>query len=98
MNLSLALVCEICLVGLALSLGLTLLRILKGPTVADRVASLDLTSAIVILTLGVWSVKTSDPAYLDVAVVLAIVTFLSSVSFARYLERRAERESTGSES
>lgn len=65
-------------------------RLLKGPTVTDRIASLDLTASITIITIGVLVVKTGDAAYLDVAVVLAIITFLGTVSFARYLERRAK--------
>jgi len=83
-------ICDICLGILALALGLTLYRLLRGPTVTDRIASLDLTAAITIITIGVLVVKTNDASFLDVAVVLAIITFLSTVSFARYLERRAK--------
>lgn len=82
--------CNVCLIFLALSLGLTLFRIVKGPTVPDRIAALDLTAAIMVATVGVLCIKYRDSGYLDVAVVLAIVAFLSTTAFSRYLERRAQ--------
>lgn len=80
-----------CLVVLAASLGLTLFRVIKGPTAPDRIAALDLTAALSIITIGIVCIRTDDAAYLDAAVVLAIVAFLGTISFARYLERRARQ-------
>lgn len=80
---------RLCLAILALSLGLVLYRVLKGPTVHDRIASLDLASVIVVCTIGILCIENQNSAYLDVAVVLAIVVFLGTVAFSRYLERRA---------
>ncbi|MDI9640895.1 monovalent cation/H+ antiporter complex subunit F [Geitlerinema splendidum] len=76
---------------LAISLLMVLYRVLKGPTVPDRVASLDVAAVIVMATIGVLCVRTDDSSYLDVAVVLAIIVFLSTVAFGRYLERRARQ-------
>ena len=84
-------VCNFCLIVLAMGLGLTLFRIVKGPTVPDRIAALDLTAALMVSTVGVLCIKTKDSSYLDVAVVLAIVAFLSTTAFSRYLERRANQ-------
>ncbi|MDK3158490.1 monovalent cation/H+ antiporter complex subunit F [Kamptonema cortianum] len=70
---------------------MVLYRVLKGPTVPDRVASLDVAAVIVMATIGVLCVRTDDSSYLDVAVVLAIIVFLSTVAFGRYLERRARQ-------
>lgn len=81
---------DACLVLLAISFFLTFIRLLKGPSIPDRVASLDLTSIIVLATVGLLCIRYQNAAFLDIAVVLAIVTFLSSVAFARYLERRAK--------
>lgn len=86
------LVTTICLWVLALSLGLTLFRLLRGPTVTDRIISLDLTAVLVVASVGVYCVKFNNAAYLDAAVVLAIITFISTVAFARYLERRYQKK------
>lgn len=78
-----------CLVVLATALLLVLSRVLRGPTVPDRVAALDLAAVVAACAIGVLCVRNNEPAYLDVAVVLALLVFLSTVAFARYLERRA---------
>ena len=39
----------------------------------------------------VYAIGTDDPALIDVAIVLALVAFISSVAFARYAERRARQ-------
>lgn len=83
---------RLCLAILAASLGLVIFRVLRGPTVHDRIASLDLASVIVVCTIGVLCIENKNSAYLDVAVVLAIVVFLGTVAFSRYLERRALNE------
>lgn len=87
--MTLEIVCLACLIILAASLGLTLFRVIKGPTIPDRIAALDLTAALSIITIGVICIRTNDASYLDAAVVLAIVAFLGTISFSRYLERRA---------
>lgn len=78
-----------CLVGLAVALLLVLYRVLQGPTVPDRVAALDLAAIVAACSIGVLAIRNDKPAYLDVAVVLALLVFLGTVAFARYLERRA---------
>lgn len=75
-----------------LSLGYfcALCRLVKGPTLPDRIVALDLMAA---LTLGLcagYTLLTGDPVFLDVAVVIALVTFLGTVALAIYLEKRID--------
>jgi len=63
-------------------------RLAKGPTLADRAIALDLLGAIGIGFIGSYALTTGRMAYLDVAMVLALIAFLGSVAFATYLERR----------
>lgn len=72
---------------LALALVLASVRALRGPTLADRVVALDLLTAVATATAGTWAIATDQPAFLDAALVLALVGFLGTVGFARYLER-----------
>ncbi|MBA4292995.1 hypothetical protein C0431_08485 [bacterium] len=82
-------VLQICLVSLTASLAFVLYRVFKGPHRQDRIASLDLASVIIICTIGVLSIEFKNAAFLDVAVILAIIVFLGTVAFSRYLERSA---------
>lgn len=77
------------LLMLSAALFLAVYRIVKGPTLPDRVVALDLIGVIslgIILTL---TIRSNDPVFLDVAIVLGIMAFMGTVAFARYLERVA---------
>ena len=79
------LIAAIAMVVLALAL---IYRILKGPTAADRVAALDTLDLIVSLALAVYSLYTGRGIYLDIALVVALLGFISTVFVGRYIERR----------
>lgn len=64
-------------------------RLVRGPSLPDRVVALDLMATLIIAISAVYSVVTDQPAYLDVAIVLALITFLGTVAFAYYLNRSA---------
>jgi multicomponent Na+:H+ antiporter subunit F len=75
-------------VGLCgLSLALTFVRLLRGPTLADRVVALDLITMVLVLLLTLFALVVHDGAYLDAAIALALVGFLATVAFARYIDR-----------
>lgn len=79
---------EILLGGVFLAMGLSTVRLLRGPTRADRAMAMDVLviSAVAAVALLAWRVGVT--ALLDVAVAVAMVTFLSAVALAWYLERR----------
>jgi multicomponent Na+:H+ antiporter subunit F len=72
---------------LAAALALTLYRIVRGPSAPDRVVALDLLTVVVIGMIAAYEVATDQPVYLDVAITLALISFLGTVAFARYVER-----------
>ena len=72
------------LVGLGLLLALV--RLVKGPTLADRAVSLDTVNIIVIGVIGLLSHLFDNELYLDIAIVYAILAFLETIVFARHLE------------
>ncbi len=78
------------LVGLALLL--TFVRLVRGPTLPDRVVALDLMGVLAVGMLAAYAVATDQPVLLDPATVLALVGFLGTVAFARYLKKRGRDE------
>lgn len=82
---------DVILLGFALViLGVILaaFRLIKGPTLADRIVALDLMTIQLVAFGGLAALQAGSAAFLDVAVVLALVGFLATVCLARYLERR----------
>jgi multicomponent Na+:H+ antiporter subunit F len=78
------------MVGLALVLAFV--RLVRGPTLPDRVVALDLMGVLAVGMIAAYAVATDQPVLLDPASVLALVGFLGTVAFARYLERRGRDE------
>ena len=79
------LIAAIILVALAVVL---LYRIFRGPTAADRIAALDALDLILSLALALYSLYTGRGIYLDIALVVALLGFISTVFVGRYIERR----------
>jgi len=77
------------MVGVAICIGF--IRLAKGPALADRVVALDMMTTAVIAICGLYAVRSKAEAFLDIAVALALVSFLSVVALARYAERLARR-------
>lgn len=72
---------------LALAAALTFIRLVRGPTLPDRVIALDLIGVLVVCMLVVMAASTAQRAFLDVAMVAALISFVGTVAYARYLER-----------
>jgi multicomponent Na+:H+ antiporter subunit F len=72
-------------------LAFTFLRLLKGPSIADRVVAVDLFSVFVMGVIIVHAFLTGLSIYLNAVFVMALISFIGTVAFARYLEKRASK-------
>lgn len=71
---------------------LALLRLVRGPSLPDRVVALDLIGLLAVGIIAAFDIAAEQPVLLDAATVLALVAFLGTVAFARYVERRGRDE------
>ena len=77
------------------ALVLTFVRIVIGPSLPDRVVALDLLSLLTVCFIVLFSIIADTTAYLDIAIALALVAFLGTVAFARFVERRRRLDDEG---
>jgi len=77
----------IALTMLALGAMLTFVRLVRGPTLPDRVISIDLIGILIVCVLVVVAGDSGQRAFLDVAIVIALISFVGTVAYAHYLER-----------
>ncbi len=77
---------------LIVSLFLVFGRLVHGPSLPDRVVALDLIAVLTAGMICVYAIDTNQRVFLDAALVLALIVFLGTIAFARYLERRARGE------
>ena len=71
--------------------GLAFLRLSLGPTMPDRVVALDKMTVSIVAFCALAAIWSQDAAFLDVALVLALVGFLATVALARFAERATVR-------
>ncbi|AOF91648.1 cation:proton antiporter [Sinorhizobium sp. RAC02] len=64
---------------------LTAYRVIKGPTLPDRIVALDMLTGIAIGFIAVVAIKTGFNLYIDIAIALGLVGFLATVAFARFV-------------
>jgi len=74
------------------SILLVLIRIAKGPSLPDRVVALDLITTTSVAFLAIYSIITNTTFFLDVGLIIGLVTFLGTVGFAYFLQRRSGNE------
>ena len=72
---------------LILSTGLCLVRLLRGPSLPDRVVALDQIGIHVVAMAAVYSIQVNRAVFLDVVVVVALLAFIATLAFARFIEQ-----------
>lgn len=72
---------------LAAAMLLAVLSLVRGPSLPMRVVSLDLLSSLSVGFIAAYAVVTGQPLFLDVALVLSLVSFLGTVALAYYIEK-----------
>jgi multicomponent Na+:H+ antiporter subunit F len=79
--------------GLLLSVAaaVAVVRVVIGPSVADRMVALDTLLFIGVGGIGAYIVATGDTTYVPVLVVAVLIAFLGTVVVARYIEAETER-------
>lgn len=82
---------------LVVSFLITAYRVVVGPTLPDRIVALDMLVGVVIGFIAVIGVKTGYYLYVDIAIALGLVGFLTTVAFARFVLERGMTDEDATE-
>jgi multicomponent Na+:H+ antiporter subunit F len=74
--------------GLLVSFVLAFIRLIIGPTHADRLIAMDLIGSITISFIAVFTMTSGQTAFLDIAITLALVMFVGTVAFVAFMKSR----------
>lgn len=77
----------IALATMSLAILGALVRVLRGPSLADRVIALDLVAYLAMGFLATYAMLVGQETYVDAALVLGLLAFLGTLAVARYIER-----------
>jgi multicomponent Na+:H+ antiporter subunit F len=72
---------------LGFALLLAVVRLVRGPTLPDRIVAMDLVGVLVVGLIVVLAASTDVRATLDAAIVIALIGFVGTVAYATYVER-----------
>ncbi len=86
---------SVSLILLSIAFLMTIVRIVLGPTLPDRVLGLDMLTSVAIGFIAVIGIDTGFTLYVDVAIALGLVGFLATVAFARFIMARGKTGDDG---
>lgn len=66
---------------------LALIRLIRGPSLADRVVALDLIAIMMVGVMVIHSIATQQAVFIRAAIVVGLVAYLGTVAFAYFIEK-----------
>lgn len=78
---------QFALITMGVALLVAVIRLIKGPTLPDRVVAMDLIGVLAVGLIVVLAASTDVRATLDGAIVIALVAFVATVAYGTYVER-----------
>lgn len=82
-------------IAMGLAMLLVLYRLLRGPSRADRVVAMDFLTILALSFTGLYTVATGQRVYLDIVIAIALIGFIATLAYARYVEWRGNTNKAG---
>ncbi|WNF37677.1 Na(+)/H(+) antiporter subunit F1 [Bacillaceae bacterium IKA-2] len=77
---------NIALMIMSLSVAVCFVRVIKGPTMSDRVVALDTIGITMIGIIGIIMIIQNTLAYAEVILVIAVLAFIGTIALAKFIE------------
>lgn len=77
----------IALFFMSISLVISFIRIVKGPTMPDRIVALDAVGITLIGVIGILMILQETIAYAEVILVIGILAFIGTIALSKFVER-----------
>ena len=77
----------ICIVLITLSMVGVSYRLVKGPSSSDRVIALDTIGVLLICVVGLYSIVIKTTFFLEIILLVAILSFIGTVAFSKFIEK-----------
>ena len=75
--------------GVLLAMALVLIRLIKGPTLYDRVLAVNSFGTHTVLLIGVVGFWNGRPDFLDIALLYALINFVGTIAILKFFRYRA---------
>lgn len=81
------LILHISLICISISMLGLIYRVIKGPSIPDRVVALDAIGINLVAIIAIVSIILKTNAFLEVILLIGILAFIGTVAFSKYLEK-----------
>jgi len=75
------------IVIITLSMITILYRLVVGPSASDRVVALDALGVALIALIGLFSIMVETNLFLEIILLLAILSFIGTIAFSKFIEK-----------
>ncbi len=82
----------VAMIALVVAFFVALIRFIYGPGFVDRLITFDLMTANLIGVVGIYAMISNKPLLLDIALVFALIGFVSIIAFTYYIKNRRKDE------
>lgn len=72
--------------AILITMALALARALLGPTIYDRILAVNMFGTKTVLIIAVYGFLTGRPDFLDIALVYALINFISTIAVLKFFE------------
>ena len=69
---------------------LPLFRLIAGPTIPDRAIALDTINTYIVAAMILYGAAFEEIIYIDIAIVYALLSYITTLYIAKFIERRAK--------
>jgi multicomponent Na+:H+ antiporter subunit F len=81
---------KISIVLLTASMVLSFIRVVRGPSLPDRIIALDLIASVVVGILSIHAIRTTEYVFITAGIALALIAFIGTVALALFISRGEE--------
>lgn len=74
---------------LSVSIIITMYRVIKGPSIQDRIVAMDSIGTYLLAIMAILSILLRTYAFFDVILLFGILSFIGTIAFSKFIERGA---------
>ena len=74
---------NIALLGILMVMAITLLRALLGPTIYDRILSINTFGTATVLLIALYGFNSGRPDFIDIAIVYSLINFVATIAILK---------------
>ena len=78
---------KIAILCIAVAILALLYRVIKGPSIPDRIVALDAIGVNLVAVVALASIFMKTNAFLEIILLIGILSFIGTVAFSKYLEK-----------